>query len=188
MKTKGFLLIVALAVSLIISSYGFSEDNVYYARCNLKVIKGSLISWVNWQSTRKLIPVGTKLNVTKTGSKATLVEPDTGKSYILDIGDSRDMYLDKFVTKEKFDTEKLPEDIRRNILKAVAKVGMTKEHVYIAMGPPAWAGEKTNTMTYEGIMHEDLWTYKRKRFAKNIGVSFDPITGLVDRTEGIWGK
>jgi hypothetical protein len=42
-------------------------------------------------------------------------------------------------------------------------------------------------MTYNEIMKEDLWTYKRRRFSKNIGVSFGD-DGRVDRTEGIWGK
>jgi len=56
------------------------------------------------------------------------------------------------------------------------------------MGPPAWAGKNTDSMTYAEIMRENLWTYKRKRFGKNIGVAFDPISGLVNKTEGIWGK
>jgi hypothetical protein len=43
-------------------------------------------------------------------------------------------------------------------------------------------------MTYENIMAGDLWVYARRRFGKNIGVAFDPTTGKVNRTEGIWGK
>jgi hypothetical protein len=66
---------------------------------------------------------------------------------------------------------------------------MTKEQVYIAMGPPTNVGQKrTNTMTYEQIMASDLWVYARRRFAKNIGVAFDSASGQVNRTEGIWGK
>lgn len=182
------LLVATVLTFLFIINPGFSEEDVYYARCNLKVIKGNYITWVNWQSTKSLLPVGTKFNVMRGGSKATITDAETGKSYTLDIGSSGDMYMEKFITREKINVLDFPEDVRRNIAKAVAKVGMTKAQVYIAMGPPAWAGKNTDTMTYVEIMREDLWTYKRKRFAKNIGVSFDPISGLVDRTEGIWGK
>jgi hypothetical protein len=57
------------------------------------------------------------------------------------------------------------------------------------MGPPTVLGkEKTHSMTYENIMAGDLWVYARRRFGKNIGVAFDPATGKVNRTEGIWGK
>jgi hypothetical protein len=187
MKTK-ILLTATLLSFLFIMNLGVSADDVYYARCNLKVFKGDQISWVNWQATRTMIPVGTKLNVIIGSGGATITDIETGKSYILKTGASGDMYLAKFVTQGKPDIETFPEGVQRNIAKAVAKVGMTKEQVYIAMGPPAWAGKNTDTMTYEEIMRENLWTYKRKRFAKNIGVSFDPISGLVDRTEGIWGK
>ncbi len=42
-------------------------------------------------------------------------------------------------------------------------------------------------MTYEKILESDLWVYARRRFGKNIGVAFDPTSGRVSRTEGIWG-
>ncbi|KPK01403.1 MAG: hypothetical protein AMK71_05690 [Nitrospira bacterium SG8_35_4] len=187
MKKLLFLLVIIL--SLLIPFRGaFSEDDAYYARCNLKVIKGSYITWVNWQSTKTLIPVGTRLNVVIGSKGATITDVETGKTYSLDTGSSGDPYLEKFVTREKIDIGLFPDDVQRNIANAVAKVGMTKEQVYIAMGPPAWAGKNTDSMTYTEIMRENLWTYKRKRFAKNIGVSFDPVSGLVDKTEGIWGK
>jgi hypothetical protein len=187
MKKTFFILVIVLSLSIPFSG-AFSEDDAYYARCNLKVIKGNYITWVNWQSTKSLVPAGTKFNVMRGGSKATITDTETGKSYTLDIGNSGDMYLEKFVTREKIDIGQFPEEVQRNIDNAVAKVGMTKEQAYIAMGPPAWAGQKTDSMTYKQIMAENLWTYKRKRFAKNIGVSFDPKSGRVDRTEGIWGK
>ena len=187
MKTK--ILFLATVLSFLFSiNPGFTADDAYYARCNLKVFKGDQISWVNWQSTKTMIPAGTKLNVIIGSTGATITDVETGKNYSLDTGASGDMYLDKFVTHEKIDIEGYPEEVQRNIANAVAKVGMTREQVYIAMGPPAWAGKNTDTMTYVEIMRENLWTYKRKRFGKNIGVAFDPISGLVNKTEGIWGK
>jgi hypothetical protein len=134
--------------------------------------------------------VGTKLRVTKAGSsKASLVNVATNATYTLDIGADGDAFLQKFVTKRPVDVKKFSADVQANIRSAVAKVGMTKEQVYIAMGPPAALGKaKTNTMTYENIMAGDLWIYARRRLAKNIGVAFDPGTGRVNRTEGIWGQ
>ncbi|MEN8264632.1 MAG: hypothetical protein ABFR82_14360 [Nitrospirota bacterium] len=178
------MLIIA---GMLMSSFSYAAGDVYYSRCNLKVIKGGQISWVNWQATKDIVPVGTKLEVTHNGSSATAVDVATGKSYIIDVGSDGDVFLQKFLSKEKVEIDQFPSSVQQEINKAFAKVGMTKEQTYIAMGPPAWAGNKTHVMTYNEIIKEDLWTYKRRRFSKNIGVSFGD-DGRVDRTEGIWGK
>ncbi len=187
-KALGFL--VALwAVQLSFALLGNAQEDVYYARCNLKVLKGNEITWINWQSAPTFIPAGTKLRTTRTGSKATLVNVETNETYSLDIGADGDAFLEKFVTKHPVDIEQFPEDVRSNIRSAVAKIGMTKEQVYIAMGPPTDVGNsRTKNMTYENIMADNLWVYARRRFGKNLGVAFDPVTGTVNRTEGFWGK
>lgn len=186
MKSRIYLFFSAFMALFLLSSYSFGEDDIYYARSNLKVIKGSYITWVNWQATKDIVPAGTELRVTKNGKKATLVEVATGKSYTLDIGEDGDVFLEKFVTREKVNVSEFPEEIQTNIEAAIAKVGMTKEQVYVAMGDPSWAEQNTNSMTYEQIMAEDLWVYKRRRFGKNIGVEFSGKTGKVMKTEGIW--
>ena len=187
-KAIGYLM-VAWALHLVFASAGIAQEDVYYARCNLKVAEGNEITWVNWQASPTFIPVGTKLRVTKAGSKASLVNVATNATYTLDVGADGQAFLEKFVTKRPVDVKKFPADVQANIRNAVAKVGMTKEQVYIAMGPPAVVGKaKTNSMTYENIVAGDLWVYSRRRLAKNIGVAFDPGTGRVNRTEGIWGQ
>ena len=166
-----------------------AQEDVYYARCNLKVTDGKEITWINWQAAPTFVPVGTKLQVTKKKDSATLVDLGTKAAYTLDIGAEGDVYLEKFVAKRPADIAQFSEEVQANIRQAVAKVGMTKEQVYIAMGPPTNVGkDRTNKMTYDQIMASNLWVYARRRFAKNIGVAFDPATGLVNRTEGIWGK
>ena len=65
---------------------GDYEEGSYYARCNLKVLKGRHITWVNWQSSPTFIPVGTKLRVARDGKNATLLNQETGSIYTLDIG------------------------------------------------------------------------------------------------------
>jgi hypothetical protein len=168
---------------------GSAQEDVYYARCNLKVNESNEMTWINWQADPTFVPVNTKFQVTRTKDKASLVNVETKATYKLDIGADGDAFLEKFVSKRPIDVERFPEDVRDNIRKAVAKVGMTKEQVYVAMGPPTNVGQKrTNAMTYDQIMASDLWVYARRRFAKNIGVAFDPATGQVNRTEGIWGK
>ena len=160
--------------------------DVYFARCNLRVMNGKEISWVNWQAAPAFVPAGTRLNVTKAGDRASLVNVETKAVYTLEIGGEADALLEKFVTKTPVDVKQYPEDVQANIRSAVAKVGMTKEQVYVAMGPPTnLGGERTRNMTYENIMAGDLWVYARKRIGKNIGVAFDPGTGRVHRTEGI---
>lgn len=166
-----------------------NAGNIYYARCNLKVLKGNEITWVNWQAAPTFIPVGTKLSVTRAGDTAKVVNVETDAVYTLDIGGDSQALLEKFVTPIPVDVKKFPEDVQANIRNAVAKIGMTKEQVYIAMGPPTnIMAERTRDMTYEAIMAGDLWVYARRRFGKNIGVAFDPVTHRVNRTEGIWGK
>ncbi len=188
MKKMVSAFFVTFCIIFVLVGLTFAED-VYYARCNLKVIKGDHVTWVNWQSAPTFIPAGTKLKVTKAGSTATLVRLDTNASYTLDIGADGDVFLEKFVTKKPVTIDKFSSGVQANIRKAIAKIGMTKEEVYIAMGPPTNIGNsRTNDKAYEDIMHSDSWVYARRRFGKNIGVAFDPNTGRVNKTEGIWGE
>lgn len=185
---NSWLVSLCVIVSLLIVNAAFGEDS-YYARCNIKVLKGNEVTWVNWQASPFLIPVGTKLKVTRNGEKAAFIREDTGESYKVDLGADGDVYLEKFVTKKPVDIGKFPKDIQSHIQEGIAKVGMTKEQVYMAMGAPSTLqSSRTNDMTYEQIMKSNLWIYSRRRFGKNIGVEFSPATGKVTRTEGIWGK
>ncbi len=181
-------LIVFLAV-LFTPAQGLSSET-YFARCNLKVVKGSLISWVNWQSTLDIIPVGRKLEVSYNGGKkAQLRDPKTNKEYTLILGASGEQYLKKFVLKRRTSIKNFPSSVKKEIKDALANTGMTKKQVYIAMGPPANAdGRNTNLMTYGDIMKTNLWVYKRRRFGKNIGVQFNADNNKVSRTEGIWRR
>jgi hypothetical protein len=182
-------LLAFLAGSLICVPGEAAQNAEYYARCNLKVVEGNEMTWINWQAAPTFVPVGTKFQVTRDKDKASLVAVESKEKYTLDIGANGEVYLEKFLSTTPVDVERFPEDVRDHIRKAVAKVGMTKEHVYIAMGPPVNVGkERTNNMTYDKIMASNLWVYARRRFGKNIGVAFDPATGLVNRTEGIWRK
>ena len=164
-----------------------AETRSLFARCNLKVLKGNTITWVNWQSTPTFVPAGSPLQVYG-GPQQWYLKADGGTIYTLDAGVAGEQILAKFVTAERVDVSSFPEDTRDNIELAVARVGMTREQVYIAMGPPGHVdGNVTSDMTYEQIIAGNLWVYRRKRFGKNIGVQFAPKKdGLVTNTEGIW--
>ena len=103
------------------------------------------------------------------------------------MGAAGELFLLKVVSPEPPPLDQYPETVQAHIKNAVARPGMSKAAVYTAMGPPAWipAGN-THVRSYETIMAANLWVYKRRRFGKNIGVEFDPQTGNVIRTEGIW--
>jgi len=183
-------LLRSLIFFLVYLSIGISTAtaaDLYYARCNLKVLKGSLITWINWQSAPTFVPAGTPLKVIKNDDKATLIDEKKGMEYQLDMGMAGDRYLEKFVSRNPVDLTKYSHEALKGIKNAVAKMGMTKEEVYIAMGPPTKvpAGD-TIAMDYDDIMKYDLWIYARRRFGKNIGIGFHPETGTVNRTEGIW--
>ena len=183
---RGLAVLTLAGIALLtLSSAGLCEDDIYYARCNLKVLKDT-VSWLNWQASPSLIPAGTKLKLAKAGDGGTLTNPETGATYRLDAGAAGDQYIEKFVSKKAVNLKSHPEDVQAYIRSGMVKVGMTKAQVYLALGPPVTVGgAKTNTMTYEDIMNGTLWVYARKRMSKNIGVAFDPVTGKVSRTEGI---
>lgn len=168
------------------SGKGF-DDQIYYARCNLKYIKGMYISWVNWQSSYGFIPAGKQLKVSHKGTAATLMMEGASFKYKLDIGAKGKKFLEKFVSSEPIDINKFTKEVQDNINNGVARIGMTKEEVYIAMGPPAWVpAGNTNNLTYEDIMGFDFWVYKRRTCGKNIGIKFDPSTGKANQTQGMW--
>ncbi|MFO0793626.1 MAG: hypothetical protein U0586_06145 [Candidatus Brocadiaceae bacterium] len=187
MKKVPWILIIICIAQFLFVGISYCEDDIYYARCNLKVFKGNYITWVNWQDSPTFIPVGTRLKVEKSGSKASLINAETGERYTLDMGAKGDVFLEKFVTKEPpVDINAYPAEIQANIKNTTAGIGMTKEQVYISMGPPVGLkGARTNTMTYKDIMNINVWVYAKRRF-QNINVSFDVTTGKVDKTEGIW--
>ena len=189
MKKALTITLILIASILLSTNEGLSSD-IYYARSNLKVIKGSYITWVNWAASPQTIPIGTKFDVTYSGgSTATLVEAGSGATYTLDMGASGKQFLEKFVTTKKVSIDQFSTSAQNNINKFIAVVGMTKVEAYAAMGAPASTNRgKTHVQTYEQIMQSTLWVYKRSRFGKNIGVSFNAGSGMVDRTEGIWKK
>ncbi|MBV6467703.1 MAG: hypothetical protein DCC43_10740 [Candidatus Brocadia sp.] len=187
MKKVLWLLTILGIPQFLFVGISYCEEGIYYARCNLKVFKGNYITWVNWQDSQAFIPVGTKLKVTRSGSKASLINAETGDRYTLDIGAKGDEFLEKYVIKKQpVDIVSLPKEIQASIKNTTAEIGMTKEHVYMSMGPPIGPkSARTNKMTYEDIMNINMWVYAKRRF-QNINITFDANTGKAKKVEGIW--
>ena len=120
----GFLGVLYVAV-LVYASTGNAQEDVYNARCHLKV-EGNEITWINWQAALTFIPVGTQLRVTRAGSKATLVNPETKATYTLDIGADGQDFLEKCATKTLPGIAAFPTDVQTDIRNTMAKAGMTK--------------------------------------------------------------
>ncbi len=181
-----FFLIIGIASSSI------NANDIYYARCNLKVLKGGRITWINWQSAPSFVPVGTKLEVTPLGGgNYSLKVLSSGAVYVLDAGADGAPFLEKFVSRSPVKIESFSPLAQASIKIATAKIGMSKIEVYTSLGPPTYILDFTATWvdtkfkTYDDIMKASEWAYKRRRFAKNIGIKFDPH-GRVYYTEGIW--
>ena len=159
-----------------------------YARCNLKVLNHDTISWKNWQSVPEIIPVGTPLELSGGPENWEIRNPANHRVYTLRAGASGEKFLSKWVRPEPVATD-FPADFAENVGKQIAVVGMTREQVFVSMGPPTIAdGTRSFELTEVQIMKTSAWVYARRRFGKNIGVTFSPTTGLVTGTEGIWKK
>ena len=139
----------------------------YYAACNLKVLQGNQIDYFNWQSATFVIPVGHRLEVAQSGGRATLTDPEGGAKYHLNAGGAE--FMHKFLSEQPPSLDGISEEARANIANAVARMGMTKEEVYFAMGPPyrVGANQPTTHMTRDQVMSQNLWIYARRRFGKN---------------------
>ena len=80
--------------------------------------------------------------------------------------------VDGFVGKYFVDTpedvglDALDPSVAGNVKNGTAAIGMTKQEVYMAIGPPALVNfdEKTLALTYEQIMSQNRWVYYANAF------------------------
>lgn len=167
----------------------YTGPNPLYVQCHLKVLKPGYITWVNYTASQDFVPAGTPVTlVSYTATRATFTRQDNGTSYTLDFGNgSSDAHSLQLIHKFIDEAPPLVDagEFQSEIDQKIAKIGMTKEQVYYSMGPPAWAGAKTNTLDKSQIMNAPLWRYERRTFGKDVGIQFD-ANGIVTKTEGIW--
>jgi len=177
--------VLVLVLSVVFAAISHAGET-YYARCNLKIAKGKYISWINWQHAPEFIPVNTKLEIVVKGAEAIVTRQDNGKSYKMDYGTEGEAYLGKFLSRNAVDLSIFPEDVQASIKASTISLGMTKEQVYISMGPPSLLMH-TNTTgnTYEQILTSNQWSYTSRRWGNYIKIVFDAKSGKVIGKEGI---
>jgi len=92
------------------------QSRTYFARCNLKILKGNYITWVNWQSAPTFIPVETPLSIENIGEKVIIKELKRGRHYTLDVGAKGNIYLEKFITKNPVEITQFPDEIQNQLI------------------------------------------------------------------------
>lgn len=65
------------------------------------------------------------------------------------------------VERENFDLEEMAPAKRSSVERGVATLGMTKEQVFMALGPPVYVNFETSTtgMSIEGVFKTNRWVY-----------------------------
>jgi len=75
----------------------------------------------------------------------------------------------------------VPPARKANIENGVAEIGMTKQEVYAALGPPLWVDfeNDASAMTLEALMEKNRWVYRVSQFG-----FFPPVTRVFMFDEG----
>jgi hypothetical protein len=177
------------------SSSAYAGPNPLYTQCHLKLAKPGYATWVNWVKSPTFIPYGTAVRLENFSfTRASFTRLDTQETILLDFGSANSHsqaleLLHKFIDTAPPSLN--PGAFQAAIDRKTAKIGMTKEQVYVSLGPPAYMDStKTLSADKRTIFTSNLWIYERASTAfvkhKRIGVAFNSSTGLVERTEGIW--
>lgn len=187
-----FLLAIQSCVASLAAypSVAAQTEEAYYARCNIKVLKGNEINWLNFRAAEKQINLGTGLKVILSADRAIFKDASTGESYRVDLGAPGVKFLEKLVVKEPVDIGKIGKNHTNDIRSATIVKGMSKEEVYAAVCAPAFINNDISEQAgYAEVIQADKWVYKTNKFGNNITIEFDKsglaasITGLEKEAE-----
>ncbi|MBI5234626.1 MAG: hypothetical protein HY886_00030 [Deltaproteobacteria bacterium] len=186
---------IFLLLSLILATpLAAADDNVYYARCNIRVLTGfgqNKISWNNWLASSVAIPAGTPLTTKKERVERDglyvsemIFETSENKRYTMP-----DEPQEKYIRKEPLDLSTLSPEFKKAVKNAEPAIGMTKEQVFTAMCAPAYVmagimkvdARKTEQLGLDEIKQYDFWVYQRKKLGKKFVVEFneDVLAGKI---------
>lgn len=146
------------------------EKDIRYAMANIHTHKG-IVSWVNYL-TGPVIPFGTKIEVTDIDDDSVeFLVVKTKKEFEFQNDEDRSGHkaidlFERFFSKEdpKRRLSRLDRRDRRRVRGAKPRIGMSKEAVLMAIGPPP--PHKTSSTD------ADEWTYWKNRFRK-MHIMFD---------------
>lgn len=159
-----FALLVLLAGNTLFGTAGWAEEGgPYYTRVNIWYEKPEKILSTNYHKGA-IIPVGTEVEILKTGDKISFVEKSTGSKFKLVLVDkytdlSKQEFFDRYFSKENILQSKeftaFSDMEKKNIEDGQIDEGMSKEATLIAYGyPPSHRTPSTNSNT---------WTYWESR-------------------------
>jgi hypothetical protein len=143
-----------------------------WTRVNLRTT-----DWIHLRSSNilthpYLIPAGSQVSDIEMTSRWVRMLIDKRECTLYPAGDSFDAtvsgaktFLDKYFveSKDEVDPESLaPPALVKKLSEGKVAAGMTKEQVYVALGPPQWIDEReieTVRLSRERILESDRWTY-----------------------------
>ncbi len=186
-------ILLLFSFTLIASPVYAADYNVYYSRCNIRVLTEfgqNEISWKNWLAASVEIPAGTLLT-----TKKETVERDgllvSGLIYKTPENNeyrTPDEPQEKYIQKEPLDLSTLSPEFQKAIKNAEPAIGMTKEQVFTALCAPAYVMrgimkvdvQKTEQLSLDEIKQYDFWVYQRKKLGKKFVVEFN-AAGLAEK-------
>lgn len=172
-----FFLLVVIADT---NSGEISKGMKFYTRINLKAhLKNNntqtiIIYYHNMRSKKRLIPVGTAVEIKHVGKKYIRFKIiDSNKKYKLK---ALSAHFDKYFvkTKEELKLEDISKEVMQEIKNMNVKRGMTKNEVYISRGCPSYIayGKKSWGRSLDQVMQSDTWYYNFNRRRIEMVVKF----------------
>ena len=175
---------ICLCPAVIGRAQGGAYEGTYFARCNISVLKGNEITWMNFRAAKARIVVNTPIKVRLSADRAIFIDEAVNETYLVDLGSPGEKFLDKLVIKEPVDVSDAKSRYSQEIGSSIISKGMTKEEVYAAMCAPAFIDDDISEgYGYDDILKADRWVYKTSKFGGNIKIEFDK-DGLVGSISG----
>jgi len=166
-------------MSLVFAGASFALENPelkggnLFTRTNLRA-KGKTVFFHNMATLKNVIPVGTAVVITKTGSKIISFKViNTGMVYR--ITDRPAVYKKYFVeNKDEIGLNKMKVEVKEAVRNMVVYPGMTKDEVFVSKGCPAYIayGVKSWGASLEQVMASDAWYYNLNTRKRDIIITF----------------
>ncbi|MCZ6792747.1 MAG: hypothetical protein O7J95_03945 [Planctomycetota bacterium] len=166
--------------SLPVYSPGLTQPR--FTRVNLRTPDGIFLRSSNILSHPDLVPAGSPVEISDSGftdryvnftiHKVRYTMYPTGGTF-----DTSEQGVKRFVekyfvdTREEIDLEKLgPPELVSSVRRGQVLRGMTKDQVYVALGPPQWIDDGLSSLELgrERILRSDRWVYTDSVLARLI--------------------
>lgn len=172
-----------------------ADENVYYARCNIRTRGDKIATYDKWLTDPVGISAGTKIVSVGTETEweserdsvhelhVAKITLEDGRKFKFPVGP-----LEKYLQTEPLVLSSLSQELKEAFKNDAPIIGMTKDQVFIALCAPNYVGNKkkesilrrservvtiTEKLTIEDMKGFDLWVYQRTRSGKKFWVQFN---------------